>query len=258
MLITIKLMGGAKKSFSTDKILLEKSNLTINELIKHLIQIKPNNTLEFDTKNLLIAVNGVDSSALQSYNTKVNDNDIVSIIPIIHGGSQTRMQFSIMNTDAEIFHMFNDKKFHTEFLNELRSKYPHLNIQAINSRFILGVRHAKKILGISLYAQKNNTLLSKKIETDILLRFAGTTQISHAINIAGRKLNRDFLIIAIGKKSTLNRLYSELKSSISAKLLLKNNNLFLKKQFKISKKQTSVILSKNPLEDIIVERSAIL
>ena len=76
MLITIKLMGGAKKSFSTDKILLEKSNLTINELIKHLIQIKPNNTLEFDTKNLLIAVNGVDSSALQSYNTKVNDNDI--------------------------------------------------------------------------------------------------------------------------------------------------------------------------------------
>ena len=175
MLITIKLMGGAKKSFSTDKILLEKSNLTINELIKHLIQIKPSNTLEFDTKNLLIAVNGVDSSALQSYNTKVNDNDIVSIIPIIHGGSQTRMQFSIMNTDAEIFHMFNDKKFHTEFLNELRSKYPHLNIQAINSRFILGVRHAKKILGISLYAQKNNTLLSKKIETDILLRFAGTT-----------------------------------------------------------------------------------
>ena len=140
----------------------------------------------------------------------------------------------------------------------MRSKYPHLNIQAINSRFILGVRHAKKILGISLYAQKNNTLLSKKIETDILLRFAGTTQISHAINIAGRKLNRDFLIIAIGKKSTLNRLYSELKPSINAKALLKNNNQFLKKQFKISKKQTSVILSKNPLEDIIVERSAIL
>ena len=103
-------MGGAKKSFSTDKILLEKSSLTINELIKHLIQIKPTNTLEFDTKNLLIAVNGVDSSALQSYNTKVNDNDIVSIIPIIHGGSQTRMQFSIMNTDAEIFHMFNSRK----------------------------------------------------------------------------------------------------------------------------------------------------
>ena len=75
---------------------------------------------------------------------------------------------------------------------------------------------------------------------------------------SGRKLNRDFLIIAIGKKSTLNRLHSELKSSISVKLLLKNNNLFLKKQFKISKKQTSAIQSKNPIEDIIVERSAIL
>ena len=251
-------MGGAKKSFSTDKILLEKSSLTINELIKHLIQIKPTNTLEFDTKNLLIAVNGVDSSALQSYNTKVNDNDIVSIIPIIHGGSQTRMQFPIMNTNAEIFYVFNDKKFHTEFLNELRSKYPDLNIQAINSRFILGIRHVKKILGISLYAQKNKTLLSKKIETDILLRFACTTQISHAINIAGRKLNRDFLIIAIGKKSSLNRLHSELKLFLNPKPLSKDNRLFLKRQFNVSKKQLSAVPSKNSLEDIIVEKAAVL
>jgi len=78
-------MGGAKKSFSSDNVTLEESNLTINELIDHLIQIKPNNTIEFDTKNLLIAVNGIDSSALQGYDTKLNDNDVVSIIPIIHG-----------------------------------------------------------------------------------------------------------------------------------------------------------------------------
>ena len=63
-------MGGAKKSFSTDSVILKESNMTLNELIDHLIQIKPKNTLEFDTKNLLIAVNGIDSSALQGYNTK--------------------------------------------------------------------------------------------------------------------------------------------------------------------------------------------
>ena len=32
----------------------------------------------------------------------------------------------------------------------------------------------------------------KKIEVDILLRFAGTTQISRAIKTAGRKSNKDF------------------------------------------------------------------
>ena len=68
----MKLLGGAKKSFSTDKIVLEKKADTINELISHLTELKPKNTVEFDTKHLLIAVNGIDSSALQGYATKLN------------------------------------------------------------------------------------------------------------------------------------------------------------------------------------------
>ena len=251
-------MGGAKKSFSTDSVTLEKSNLTIKKLIDHLIQIKPKNTLEFDPKNLLIAVNGIDSSALRGYNTKLNDNDVVSIIPIIHGGTYSRIQFSIMHSNVEIFCMLNNNKFDIEFLKELRNKYPGLIIQALHSKFILGVNHAKKILAISLYAKKNKTLLAKKIEIDILMRFAGTTQISQAIKIAGRKPNRDFFIIAIGKKSTLSKLHSELKPSFSLKQFSKGNHQHLKNQFKISKKQISVISSKNPLEDIIIERAALL
>ena len=102
-MITVKLMGGAKKSFSTDSITLEKSNLTIEKLIDHLIQIKPKSTLEFDTKNLLIAVNGIDSSALDGLDTKLEDNDIINIVPIIHGGSTSRIKFSIMDSNVEIF-----------------------------------------------------------------------------------------------------------------------------------------------------------
>ena len=216
-MITIKLIGGAKKSFSTDKIVLGEKVNTINELVNHLIKIKPKDTLEFDTKNLIIAVNGVDTSALDGYNTKLNDDDEISIVPIIHGGSTTRIQFSVMHSDIEIFDVVNDKKFHKEFLDELRNKYKQLIIQTINPQFLLNAHHAKKILALSLHAKKNNTLLSKKIETDILLRFAVTTQISHAINVAGRKPNMDFLIIALGKKSSLNKLHSELKPFLRTK-----------------------------------------
>ena len=98
----MKLLGGAKKSFSTDRIVLEKKTDTINELISHLVEMKPKDTLEFDTKNLLIAVNGVDSSALKGYDTKLSDNDEISIIPVIHGGSR-RIQFSIDKSSVEIF-----------------------------------------------------------------------------------------------------------------------------------------------------------
>ena len=256
-LITVKLMGGAKKSFSTDRIVLEKNSSTINELIRYLIEIKPKDTLEFDTNNLLIAVNGVDSSALQGNDTKLSDNDEISIIPIIHGGSP-RIQFSVGQSNVEIFDILFDKKLHRDFLDELRSKHKQLIIQTINPQFLLSVQHAKKILAISLYAKKTSTMLSKKIETDILLRFAATTQISAAIKVAGRKMNMDCLVIAMGKKSSLGRLYSELKLFLNPKPLSRNNHPFLKKQFNISKNQLSVVQSKDSLEDIIVEKAVVL
>ena len=251
-------MGGAKKSFSTDKILLEKTNLTITELLEHLTQIKPSDTLEFDTNNLLVAINGVDSSVLDGYSTSLKDNDIVSIIPIIHGGKSDRIQFGVSGENVEIFDIKYNKKFDSKFLDQIRSKHPSLMIQMIDSSFLLGVNHAKKILSISLNAQKNQILLSKKTETDILLRFAGTTQISYGIKTVGRKTKKDFVIIALGKKIGLNKLHTELKPDINSKQLSKNNVSYIQKQFGISKKQISAISSKNPLEDILVERAAIL
>jgi len=239
-------------------MLFEKNILTLSELIKRLIQRKPKDTLEFDTANLLIAVNGIDSSALDGLDTKLEDNDVVSIIPVIHGGTASRIQFSIMNSNVEIFDMTITRELDIEFLNKLREKYPYLTIQAINSRFILDVNHIKKILALSLYAKKNKTLLSKKIETDILLRLACTTQISYAIKVAGRKPKNDFVIVAIGKKSTLDKLNSDLISHLNPRPLSKNNHSFMKKQFKISKKQMSALSSSDPLEDILVEKAAVL
>ena len=239
-------------------MLFEKNILTLSELINHLTQIKPKDTLEFDIANLLIAVNGIDSSALDGLDTKLEDNDVVSIIPVIHGGTSSRIQFSIMNSNVEIFDMTITRELDIEFLNKLREKYPYLTIQAINSRFILDVNHIKKILALSLYAKKNKTLLSKKIETDILLRLACTTQISYAIKVAGRKPKNDFVIVAIGKKSTLDKLNSDLISHLNPRPLSKNNHSFMKKQFKISKKQMSALSSSDPLEDILVEKAAVL
>ena len=165
----MKLLGGAKKSFSTDKIILEQNVSTINELISHLMQIKPKDTLEFDTNNLLIAVNGVDSSALQGYDTKLNGNDEISIIPIIHGGSSRRIQFSVAQSNVEMFDILFDKRFHRDFLDELRNNHKQLIIQAINPQFLLSVQHAKKILAISLHAKKPIPCFQKKLKQTFCL-----------------------------------------------------------------------------------------
>jgi tRNA threonylcarbamoyladenosine modification (KEOPS) complex Cgi121 subunit len=89
------------------------------------------------------------------------------------------------------------------------------------------------------------------------MRFALTTQISDAIKTVGIRPKSNFILIAIGNKKTLNSLYHEL-IPISVNLFSKNNELYLKKHFKLTKKHLDSISSKNPLADILVEKAAVL
>lgn len=87
-LITVKFFGGAKKSFGTDLISVKLDYVTIRDLLKHLLSIKQQDAIDLDTKNILVAVNGVDTSALNDMDTITRAGDVVSIIPIIHGGNK--------------------------------------------------------------------------------------------------------------------------------------------------------------------------
>lgn len=255
-MIQVKLLGGAKKSLGTDKLTIDKDNLTVQDLLDILKKSKPNNTPELDENNLLIAVNGVDSSALGGKTTKLKDNDTVSIIPIIHGGSSNTI--TISKFFVELFAIKPNKISNVDFLTDLRKKYSDLTIQGIFAKYVLSKSHVKKIIKISLEAKNNHNMLSQKLETDILMRFACTTQISQAIERAGLKPNQNSIIIALGKKSSLKELRSELKPCLNSKILSQNNSQFLKKQFKISTKQMNSVYSQNPLEDLLAEKAAVL
>ena len=149
-MITVRFTGGARKSFDTDEIILDKNNLTVRELIEYLISTKPENSTSFDGKNLLIAVNGIDSSALNGNETILNDNDVINIIPIIHGGTSSRIQLKLFSTNIEIFEMKKTFTFDNASLNKLRMKFPNLVIQALSSKFLLNKSHIKKIISLSL------------------------------------------------------------------------------------------------------------
>ncbi|QUC64912.1 MoaD/ThiS family protein [Nitrosopumilus sp. K4] len=256
-MITVKFLGGAKKSFSTDHMEIQKSNISIDDLLGHLTSIKPQTTLELDTDNILIAVNGIDSSAMDGKMTIIKDGDTVSIIPVIHGGSPKRVIFSSSKKNVQLLEIKGDKKIDVSFLDGLRKRFPKLIIQAVSSEFILNTSHAKKIISLSLICQKNDNLLSKKLETDILMRFGLTSQISDAIKIAGIKPKKNFFVVSIGPKKELDSLYLSLKPSLS-EIFSKNHSFSIKKQFRINKRQIDCVLTKTPLEDILVERASVL
>ena len=209
----------------------------------------------FEPDNTLVMVGMLDDHGNE---TIVNDNDVINIIPIIHGGTSSRIQLKLFSTNIEIFEMKKTFTFDNTSLNKLRMKFPNLVIQAISSKFLLNKSHIKKIISLSLLAKKHKTMLSKKLETDILLRFAGTTQINYAIEKAGLNSKSSFCIIAIGKKSLLEKLHNELNDGINNTPLRVDNSHFLKKYFKISKKHIDSIDSNFSLEDLLVERSSIL
>ena len=92
----------------------------------------------------------------------------------------------------QIIEIGGQKKIDIKFIDNLRKKYPKIKFQAISSNFILNLSHLKKILYLSINAEKNNILLSNKIEIDILMRFGLTLQISNAISSAGMKPSANF------------------------------------------------------------------
>jgi len=253
---TVNFTGGARKSFQTNSLEISENIHTISELITYLISQKPENTPDFDGKNLLIAVNGVDSSALNGNDTKLKSDDIVNIIPIIHGGSKMNINFKINNNQVGLFEI-NKSNSNKDYLLQLRKKFPKLYLQGISSKFILDREHAKKIISISINKKIKNQLLSEKLETDLLLRFANTTQINEAIKNVGLSSNQNFILIAIGNKSSQTTLYEIIQDDLDI-IFKKDNHNFLKKHFQISVQTLNSIESKAPLVDLLVEKASIL
>ena len=249
-------MGSLKKIFPSDTVTFEMQDITIREVLNYLTKHQSADIDNIDGKNIMIAINGKDSSALSGMETIVKSGDVVTIIPIIHGGETIRTQSRVDQNLIELFEIRKSIKYDKNYLQKIRKKFPKLIIQAISSNYILNKSHVKKIIMLSLEAKRKNILLSKKIETDILLRFAGTTQISQAIHNVGSKKNQNFVIIAIGKKPYLDLLFDEITNSLTKKPLKKNDD-FLKRYFQISQKQLKSPYSVS-LEDLIVEKASIL
>lgn len=256
-MITVNFLGGAKKSFSTDKLELDIQNITIEKLLELLLEKKPKDTPSLDTNNILVAINGTDSNAIEGKNTMIKNNDLISIIPVIHGGSNKKITLAIGRKTIQVVEIKGSSKIDVSFIDELRKEFPKIKLQVISSKFILNSYHLKKILSISVNSEKKKILLSNRLETDVLMRFAGTRQISDAISRAGLKPKNNFILIAIGNKTSLDKLYQKL-NPLLVEIFSKDNSSFLKKQFKITKKQLDSIYSKHPLEDLLIERAAVL
>ena len=85
-MITVKLLGGARKIVGKDQVSLEMQSIKVSEILETLRSMSSNSDI-FNSSNMLIAVNGTELSILGGLNAQVKDGDVVSIVPVVHGGT---------------------------------------------------------------------------------------------------------------------------------------------------------------------------
>lgn len=199
-MITVHMLGGALKSFPAGDISLDCAGCTLSDMIRLLLAAKPEGTPPLDMQNVLLAVNGADSSSLDGHDTILHDGDRVSIIPVIHGGSDILMwdvdNIPVMATCAAGPDID---------LDALRHELPTIWIQAVDSRYVLDENHLRRIVEVTMAAKDTGNMLGRRPEIDLLLRLAQTTQISAAISRAGVGAG-SVVLVAAGDASSLKQL----------------------------------------------------
>ncbi len=84
-MITLKLLGGVKFAMGKTSMVIDKSQATISEIIEEL-KNESRHTKILNEQNLIITVNGVDSSVTGGKETVIKSGDILTMVTIIHGG----------------------------------------------------------------------------------------------------------------------------------------------------------------------------
>ena len=85
-MILIRFLGNFKKLTGCSSLVYEKYPASINDIISFVNRLALGADVELRQDNFLMVINGVDSSVLNSDEPILQDGDLVTIVPVIHGG----------------------------------------------------------------------------------------------------------------------------------------------------------------------------
>jgi tRNA threonylcarbamoyladenosine modification (KEOPS) complex Cgi121 subunit/molybdopterin converting factor small subunit len=191
-MITIRLLGGAKKAVGKPAVDFDRPAASVGEILQFLAGISTDARL-LQPGNLIVALNGVDSAALQGQQTVAKSGDTVTIVTVVHGGADMPGGFH-----ASIIGVKTISEDPGKLVDRLRADNA-VSIQAVNAGAVYGTDHALGVLRVALEAEKRKVMIANKRETELLLRLACTGQISEAIKRAGLKKDAAGCFIAFSE-----------------------------------------------------------
>ena len=207
-MITIRLIGGAKKAVGKPAISFDRTNASVLEVLEFLKSIAVESRL-LQPNNLIITLNGIDCASLQRHKTMVKSGDIVTIVPVVHGGADCMLDdYHLSITGVQRIRQDPGK-----LVDMLRAEYKDVSIQGVNTIGVYGEEHVRGIVRIVLELEKRKIMLTNRRETELLIRLTGTNQIGEAIRLAGLKKDTAGCLIAFSdKRKSVYRFQKAVKS----------------------------------------------
>ncbi len=89
--------------------------------------------------------------------------------------------------------------------DKLARTAPGALVQAVSEGVLNNERLAAALAAQTANAQTGGRLLAKKADVDLLLRLAGTTQISRAVSAVGARKGEPFVLVIIGRRESVRR-----------------------------------------------------
>jgi sulfur-carrier protein len=84
-LIKINLLGSIKKLIGHSNLQLNEESSNVHGIISYL-ENNYNSNNKINENDIMVAINGIESSLLGGYNAKISSGDVVTILSIVHGG----------------------------------------------------------------------------------------------------------------------------------------------------------------------------
>ncbi len=253
-MITIRLLGGAKKAVGKSAVNIDKSSASVSEILKFLEEISMEPRL-MEPNNLIIAINGVDSASQKGEETIAKNGDTVTIVTVVHGGG---MDFNMDGTHASIIGVAYIATDPGKLVDTLRDNNRNLPIQAVNSEAIYGIDHVTGIIRIVLEAEKRCIMLANKVETELLMRLTCSDQISEAIKRAGLIKGMPGCFIALSEDGVrLQRFRRYIKSNFDLDDSVLNQNKE-KRDRLLDMLGLDSSFDQHKLQQYLIERAAIL
>jgi len=202
-MIAIRLLGGAKKAVGKPSVDLDRPSASVADILSFLAGISTDARL-LQPNNLIVAVNGVDSAALQGRDTMAKTGDIVTIVTVVHGGT-----LAIDSNHVAIIGVQKISGDAGKLVDRLRAGNKGVLMQAVNAGAVYGEEHLLGVLRVTLEAEKRKVMIVNKIETEFLLRLACVNQIAEAIRRAGLKENEPGCFIAFSRDRSALQQFSD-------------------------------------------------